>query len=106
MENATSGAQAGVTIAMVTDSVAPMNRPAARAPSGLPSRPMMTGSKPGSRPPAGIQSGPHAMPSSGFQFAPTAPAPMPQPKSNALVFVLIAVLLGAIGVLAYLVLTK
>jgi len=31
---------------------------------------------------------------------------MPAPRSNALVFVLIAILLGAIGVLAYLVLTK
>jgi anti-anti-sigma regulatory factor len=79
-----------------------------------PSRPMMTGSKPGvgmgagSRPP-GALSGGHAMPPgssfAGFSAA-TQPAPMPQPKSNALVFVLIAILLGAIGVLAYLVVTK
>jgi len=72
-----------------------------------PSRPMMQGNKPGSRPPGGLQSGPNAMPGSSFSFASsTSPAPMPAPKSNALVFVLIAILLGAIGVLAYLVLTK
>jgi hypothetical protein len=67
----------------------------------------------GSRPPGMIsgphsmQSGPHHQPGSSFTFA-TAPSPTPMqaPKSNALVFVLIAVLLGAIGVLAYLVLTK
>lgn len=78
-----------------------------------PSRPLMNPKPGGSRPPSGLvpsgphqmQSGPHSMPGSSFTFA-TGPAPMPAPKSNALVFVLIAVLLGAIGVLAYLVLTK
>ncbi|MBA2543540.1 MAG: hypothetical protein H0V17_28120 [Deltaproteobacteria bacterium] len=72
-----------------------------------PSRPMMAG-KPGSRPPGGLQSGPHSLPGSSFSSfaAQSAPAPMAAPKSNALVFVLIAILLGAIGVLAYLVLTK
>jgi len=70
-----------------------------------PSRPLL---KPGSRPPGGLHSGPHSgphLPGASFGF-PNAPAPMPAPKSNALVFVLIAILLGAIGVLAYLVLTK
>jgi hypothetical protein len=78
-----------------------------RSPTKPPSRPMM-GKSPTSRPPGGITSGPHAMPpgsSFGFSIA-SQPAPMPQPRSNALVFVLIAILLGAIGVLAYLVLTK
>ncbi len=77
-----------------------------------PSRPQL-GSKPpsspgGSRPPG--FSGPHSSPSSNsFGFAAQAPmdpriaAPS---KSNALVFVLIAILVGAIAVLAYLVLTK
>jgi anti-anti-sigma regulatory factor len=78
-----------------------------KSPTKPPSRPMMgNAGKPGSRPPGGI-SGQHAMPpGSSFGFSAAQPAPMPQPKSNALVFVLIAILLGAIGVLAYLVLTK
>ena len=71
-----------------------------RTPSGMPSGPRSTTGM-------GVNSGPHAMPpGSSFGFPSTAPAPMPVPKSNALVFVLIAILLGAIGVLAYLVLTK
>lgn len=88
----------------------PSNRPGNKPPS----RPMMPNpaKAAGSRPPNGISgpqmmsSGPH-VPGSSFSFA-TAPSPTPMqaPKSNALVFVLIAVLLAAIGVLAYLVLTK
>jgi len=80
-----------------------------------PSRPMMPNPAKagGSRPPNGMVSGPNLMssgphvPGSSFTFATApSPAPMQAPKSSALVYVLIAVLLGAIGVLAYLVLTK
>lgn len=58
---------------------------------------------PGSRPPGQMPSSAQ-LPQPGFGYAPqmsAAPA-----RSNALVFVLIAILLAAIGVLAYLVLTK
>ncbi len=81
-----------------------------------PSRPMMPNPvKPahGSRPPNGMVSGPNMMssgphvPGSSFSFSTApSPAPMQAPRSSALVYVLIAVLLAAIGVLAYLVLTK
>ena len=83
-----------------------------------PSRPQL-GSKPptgpgGSRPPGQMtgqrKSGSEGMPSNSFGFASQSTSPSasvaPPGKSNALVFVLIAILLGAIGVLAYLVLTK
>jgi len=91
------------------------SKPSSRPPGGMyagkpPSRPMM--GKEGSRPPGGLYSGGHSGPHSGPHMPgaslgfPSAPAPMPAPKSNALVFVLIAILLGAIGVLAYLVITK
>jgi uncharacterized membrane protein len=58
-----------------------------------------------------MRSGPNSMmPNNSFGFATqagsTSPTYREQPKSNALVFVLIAILLAAIGVLAYLVLTK
>ncbi|MDQ3364712.1 MAG: hypothetical protein M3680_04715 [Myxococcota bacterium] len=69
-----------------------------------PSRPQLSGSRP-----PGQLSGGQAMPGNSFGFsAPGAnPAYREAPsKSNALVFVLIAVLVAAIGVLAYLVLTK
>jgi anti-anti-sigma regulatory factor len=78
-----------------------------------PSRPQL-GSKPptgpgsGSRPP-GFTNASHQSSNNSFGFATQAPmdpriaAPS---KSNALVFVLIAILVGAIAVLAYLVLTK
>jgi hypothetical protein len=51
------------------------------------------------------------MPSQGYGYAPPLPtspsiARPPPPRSNTLVFVLIGILLAAIGVLAYLVLTK
>jgi anti-anti-sigma regulatory factor len=63
-----------------------------------------------SRPPAGMHpSGSMPMPGQGgYGYTPHAPTPVvaPPPRSNALVLVLIAVLLAAIGVLAYLVLTK
>lgn len=74
-----------------------------------PSRPMIpSNNKAGSRPPSGMVSGPHTpgQAGPGQSFSTQAPMPMPAPRSNALVFVLIAVLLGAIGVLAYLVVTK
>jgi anti-anti-sigma regulatory factor len=79
-----------------------------------PSRPQL-GSKPpsspgGSRPPGQMRgSGSESMPGNSFGFAAqsmTTGSVAPPGKSNALVFVLIAILLGAIGVLAYLVLTK
>lgn len=77
-----------------------------RSPSKPPSNPALG---PGSRPPGVMRSGPNAMPS-GFGYAQAGTNPNPayreQPKSNVLVFVLIAILLAAIGVLAYLVLTK
>jgi len=66
---------------------------------------MLSGSNnPGSRPPGSLQSG-SQMPGNSFGFANAAPVAAPS-RSNALVFVLIAILLAAIGVLAYLVLTK
>jgi anti-anti-sigma regulatory factor len=78
-----------------------------KAPSKPPSSPSLT---PGSRPPGSMRTGPNMVPSNSFGFAAqtsgTGPTYREQPKSNALVFVLIAILLAAIGVLAYLVLTK
>ena len=44
-ENDTTGAQAGLSTAMASDSLAPISMPANSAPSGLPSRPMMTTAK-------------------------------------------------------------
>ena len=87
-----------------------------KPPSKPPSRPPL-GAKPASRPPGTFSSGAHSLPGYGQQsqqgqagssftgFAAQG-APMTPPRGNALVFVLIAILLGAIGVLAYLVLTK
>jgi anti-anti-sigma regulatory factor len=81
----------------------------AKSPSKPPSNPALT---PGSRPPGvmgTMRSGPNTMPNNSFGFAAqagTGPTYREAPKSNALVFVLIAILLAAIGVLAYLVLTK
>ncbi len=86
-----------------------------KAPSKPPSRPQL-GSKPptgpgGSRPPGQMRgSASEGLPGNSFGgFAAqsmTTGSVAPPGKSNALVFVLIAILLGAIGVLAYLVLTK
>jgi hypothetical protein len=73
-----------------------------------PSRPGL-GPKPASRPP-GMMSGGHPMPGNSLGFAQmserSAPPVTAPSRSNALVFVLIAILLVAIGVLAYLVMTK
>src|SRR5690606_2318289 len=44
-EKDTTGAQAGLRTAMAIDSLAPISRPANSAPSGLPSRPMITTAK-------------------------------------------------------------
>jgi anti-anti-sigma regulatory factor len=70
-----------------------------KAPTRPPSRPMLPGS---------MQSGPNSMQNPSFNgFAAQMSSPVAAPsRSNALVFVLIAILLAAIGVLAYLVLTK
>jgi hypothetical protein len=79
-----------------------------KSPSKPPSNPAL----PGSRPPGMMRTNANSMtpPNSfggGFTAqAGTGPTYREQPKSNALVFVLIAILLAAIGVLAYLVLTK
>ena len=69
-----------------------------------PSRPGM-GSGPTSRPPGTMPSGPRSPGASFGTFSPHIASRTPS-RSNALVFVLIAILLAAIGVLAYLVLTK
>jgi hypothetical protein len=79
-----------------------------KSPSKPPSAPSLP---PGSRPPGSLRTGPNMMPSNSFGFAaqggnPSRSLSNDAPKSNALVFVLIAILLAAIGVLAYLVLTK
>lgn len=80
-----------------------------RSPSKPPSNPALP---PGSRPPGVMRSGSNTMPNNSFGFAaqagtgPSRSYSGEAPKSNALVFVLIAILLAAIGVLAYLVLTK
>ena len=82
------------------------NSGAKKSPSKPPSNPSLA---PGSRPPGALRSGPNAMPGNSFGFAAqggTSPQYREAPKSNALVFALIAILLAAIGVLAYLVLTK
>ncbi len=72
-----------------------------KAPSKPPSRPMLSGGRP-------MQTGPQNLPNTSFNgFAAQMSNPVAAPsRSNALVFVLIAILLAAIGVLAYLVLTK
>jgi len=76
----------------------PLSGPNAKPPS----RPMLSS---GSRPPGGMSTG---MSMSGNFAMGQAPTMTQQPpsKSNALVFVLIGILVAAIGVLAYLVLTK
>ena len=82
-------------------------RTSTKPPSQLGSKPP-TGNPSGSRPPGQYGSGGQVMPGNSFGFAAqnlSAPVAAPS-RSNALVFVLIAILVGAIGVLAYLVLTK
>ncbi|MBA3538529.1 MAG: hypothetical protein H0T79_02770 [Deltaproteobacteria bacterium] len=70
------------------------------------SRPNLGGIKPGSRPPGAMGAGMSMSGNFGLANTGNPPATQAPPKSNALVFVLIAILLAAIGVLAYLVLTK
>lgn len=96
-------------------STQPASALSGKIPTKQPSRPQL-GSKPptspgGSRPPGamqGMSSGAQAIPQSSFGYASQSMSNVvaPPSRSNALVFVLIAILLGAIGVLAYLVLTK
>jgi hypothetical protein len=83
----------------------PGSRPGANAIAKPPSRPNLTssGANKSSRPGGAMSSAGMSM--SG-NFGLGAHAQAQPPKSNALVFVLIAILLAAIGVLAYLVLTK
>jgi anti-anti-sigma regulatory factor len=75
-----------------------------------PSKPPSNPALPGSRPPGMMRTNSNSGPSNSFggfnAQAGTGPTYREQPKSNVLVFVLIAILLAAIGVLAYLVLTK
>lgn len=80
---------------------------ARKLPSKPPSRPQLA-SRPSSRPPGQTLSGTGSAPSSNsFGFAQMTTGPVAAPsRSNGLVFALVAVLVGAIGVLAYLVLTK
>ncbi len=76
-----------------------------KPPSKPPSRPLL-GQKAPSRPPGTLGSAPGLSMSSSMSFnAASGPTTAPS-RGNGLVFVLIAILLGAIGVLAYLVLTK
>jgi len=90
----------------------PMSGPMGSPMSGPPSGPMsapMSASMSGSMP--SPMSGGYAGQSSGhgYSYAPplqTSPISVPPSRSNTLVYVLIAILLAAIGVLAYLVLTK
>jgi hypothetical protein len=79
-----------------------------RAATKPPSRPLLPPNGPGAN---GSPSRPQAAAfSSQFQIQPgpggVSPPLAAPPKGNALVYVLIAILVGAIGVLAYLVLTK
>ena len=81
---------------------------AKKSPSKPPSSPSIG---PGSRPPGSLRTGPNTMPGNSFGFQGSGATGQGRsmteaPKSNVLVFVLIAILLAAIGVLAYLVLTK
>jgi anti-anti-sigma regulatory factor len=87
-----------------------------KMPSKPPGRPQLSskpptapsGLAPGSRPAGMLPSSGNmsSMPSQGYGYAPPAVGSPAAPRSNALVIVLIAVLLAAIAVLAYLVLTK
>jgi anti-anti-sigma regulatory factor len=81
------------------------SKPGGSKPPSRPQLPM----KPASRPP-GQMSGGHPLPGNNLGFAQMsgdrAPPISAPSRSNVLVFVLIAILLAAIGVLAYLVLTK
>ena len=75
-----------------------------------PSRPMLNNNQPGSRPPGalGAPGGHMQVNNATGPFGMQAPssANLSAGKSNALVYLLIVILVGAIGVLAYLVLTK
>ncbi|HEU0029698.1 MAG TPA: hypothetical protein VFQ53_03625 [Kofleriaceae bacterium] len=93
----------------------PAVHPSGKQQSKPPSRPAL-GQKPSSRPPGSL-SGPNAVVQAShdsglasgrnhFGYAPMASPPVAPPRGNALVMVLILILLAAIGVLAYLVLTK
>lgn len=86
-----------------------------RLPSVPPGRPQLgtkpptgPGLAPGSRPAGMLPSGNYpSLPGQGYGYPPSSSTgPVGAPRSNALVIVLIAILLAAIGVLAYLVLTK
>ena len=76
----------------------------APSPSKPPSRPMMSSKQPSA--PPGSLSAMRMSANQGMGLANTGGAPVVTGRSNALVYVLIAVLVAAIGVLAYVVLTK
>jgi anti-anti-sigma regulatory factor len=80
----------------------PQQKPASKPPSG-PSI-GIPGKLPSS--PPGSMSGPMRMPSNGIGFTPSSSPSIAAPRSNFLVFALVGVLIAAIVVLAYLVLTK
>lgn len=74
--------------------------------TSLPSVRTSTPAGPGSRPPGALGASDPASSPFGLAAQSMSSQPGAPPRSNALVFVLIAILIGAIGVLAYLVLTK
>jgi anti-anti-sigma regulatory factor len=81
------------------------NPPFGKSPSRPPSKPQL-GAKPGSQPPSAMASMSMRMQQQGLGYSSGA-NPVQQPsKSNALVFTLVGILVAAIVVLAYLVLTK
>ena len=87
-------------------SIPPGGRPqlSSKPPTGPGTNP---GAAPNSRPVGTLPSGNYApQPGPGYIYAPPSMNPAIGPRSNTLILVLIAILLAAIGVLAYLVLTK
>jgi anti-anti-sigma regulatory factor len=87
------------------------SQPSMQRPGSRPSMSLIPGSNPGMRPSGQIGTNPGSRPSSTFGTNPgyssgaaamAERAPMVQPKSSALIYVLVGVLLVAIGVLAFL----
>ena len=76
------------------------------APTGYPALNQMPNQMANQMSHPGHMSGANVLPTSNYTFGARMQASAAPSRSNALVFVLIAILLAAIGVLAYLVLTK